>query len=476
MTFNSVQFVCFFAAVFPIYWALRTRAKQNAFLLVASYVFYAWWDWRFLFLLAGTTIVDFFAVKQIFKAGENERNRKRWMIASVVVNLTVLSFFKYFGFFVDSFVSATNKVGLNLSEPLIRFTLPVGISFYVFHEISYAIDVYRRRCEPENNLLTYGVFIAFFPQLVAGPITRASHMLPQFRVDRRWPTPERAYSAAVLILTGLFKKVVLGDSLVPYINEVFAHPNGHGPIPLMVAAVGFSIHIYGDFAGYTDIARGVARLLGIELARNFEQPYLSRNLTEFWRTWHISLSSWLSDYLYVPLGGNRGSKWMTYRNLMATMVLGGLWHGASWHFVIWGALNGLGLAVHRARGGVAARGRPRVPQLRDVPAIFGNFIVVTILWVFFGARSLENVYLFFRNFFTGSLLGTHPGAWWPNLALVLVFGTTMFVMDFIDRARIAANPLVVWPAWIQGALCGAAIVALIVFSGGVPTPFVYFQF
>lgn len=476
MTFNSFQFVGFFAAVFPIYWLLGTRARQNLFLLVASYVFYAWWDWRFLFLLAGTTIVDFAAVKQIHAAGDDERRRRGWMIFSVAINLTVLSFFKYFGFFVDSLSAALRHLGVDVSDPVIRFTLPVGISFYVFHEISYAVDVYRRRCEPETNLVTYGVFIAFFPQLVAGPITRASHMLPQFREDRHWPTAERAYSAGVLILTGLFKKVVIGDSLVPYVNEVFNKPSGHGPLPLMIAAVGFSIHIYGDFAGYTDIARGVARLLGIELARNFEQPYLSRNITQFWRTWHISLSSWLHDYLYVPLGGNRGGKWATYRNLMVTMLLGGLWHGASWHFVVWGGLNGFALAAHRATGGVEPRGRPDGPRWRDAPAILANFTLVTVFWVFFASKSLQDVWHFFGNFTAGGLLGPRPGAWWPNLVLVVGFGTLMFVMDVIDRHRIAWQPLTRTPAWIQGALCGAAIIGLIVCSGAAPTPFVYFQF
>ena len=475
VTFNSLQFAGFFIVAFIAYWALRRPSPQNIFLVVASYAFYAWFDWRFMFLLAGTTIVDFFAVQRIFVAGDNERRRRAWMIASVAVNLGVLGFFKYCGFFVQSGVSLANKLGLHLTDPLIRFTLPVGISFYVFHEISYAIDVYRRRCEPEYNLATYAVYIAFFPQLVAGPITRAAHMLPQFRRQREFPDRESIYSAFVLIVSGLFKKVVLADGVVRIVNKVFEKPDHRGALPLMIAAVAFSIQIYGDFAGYTDIARGVARLLGIDLARNFEQPYLSRNITQFWRTWHISLSSWLSDYLYVPLGGNRGSNLLTYRNLLVTMLLGGLWHGASWHFVVWGGLNGLALIAHRMRGGTAARGpAPRVGT-SDIPAIFGNFVLVTIFWVFFRAKSLGDALHFFSAMRAG-ILGSRPGAWWPSLILVTMFSTILFTMDIIDRNRRVWRPLTTWPAWRQGALAGAAIVAIVIFSGGAPTPFIYFQF
>ncbi len=475
MTFNSLQFALYFALVFPLYWALRTRTLQNLLLVAVSYSFYAFWDWRFLFLLAGTTIVDFFSVQRIHTAGDDERRRRAWMIFSVAVNLVVLGFFKYFEFFIDSAISALDKINVTVADPLLRFTLPVGISFYVFHEISYAIDVYRRRCEPEYNIVTYAIYIAFFPQLVAGPITRAAHMLPQFRKTRTLPDKERFYSAMVLILTGLFKKVVLADGVVGYVNDVFGRTDGRGAIPLMIAAVGFSIQIYGDFAGYTDMARGVARLLGIELARNFEQPYLARNITEFWRTWHISLSSWLSDYLYVPLGGNRGSRTKTYRNLMITMLLGGLWHGASWHFVVWGGLNGAALSVHRMLSGSTDRDE----TLRFTPAtilkILGNFTLVTVLWVFFRAESLQAALDFFKGFKSG-LLGSRPGAWWPNLTLIVAFLCIMFAMDIIDRRRREWRPLTAWPAWLQGAYAGAAVVAILVFSGGAPTPFIYFQF
>ena len=276
-------------------------------------------------------------------------------------------------------------------------------------------------------------------------------------------------------MSGLFKKVVLADGVAPLVNDTFNNVAGHGFVPLSIAAVGFSIQIYGDFAGYTDIARGVARLLGIDLARNFEQPYLSRNITQFWRTWHISLSTWLHDYLYVPLGGNRGSRWTTYRNLMITMLLGGLWHGASWHFVVWGGLHGLALAVHRAMGRHEPRGRPRGPTWRDIPFVIGTFALVTALWVFFRADSLATAWHFFAHM-VSSPIGAHPGPWKANLVLVVAFFVIMVAIDLVDRHRAAFRPLHSWPMWLQGALAGAAVVGLLIFSGSPPRPFIYFQF
>jgi D-alanyl-lipoteichoic acid acyltransferase DltB (MBOAT superfamily) len=469
-----LPFAVFFAVVFPAYWLLRKRTPQNILLLIASYVFYAWWDPRFLLLLAGTTVVDFFAVQQIEKADE-ERRRKAWMIFSVAINLAVLGFFKYYGFFVDSASSMLNKLGLDAPDPALKFLLPVGISFYVFHEISYAVDVYRRRTNAEHDIVVYAVYIAFFPQLVAGPITRAAHMLPQFRRSRRFPDSEQLYSAGVLILSGLFKKVVLADGVAPIVNDIFGRPEGRGAIPLAIGMIGFSIQIYGDFAGYTDIARGVARLLGIDIPRNFEQPYLSRNITQFWRTWHISLSSFLHDYLYVPLGGNRHGKWITYRNLMITMLLGGLWHGASWTFVVWGGLHGLALATHRAIGGTEPRGRPSVPGADDVLPIVGTFLMVSFLWIFFRADSLSGAWTYIKGFGDG-LIGPRPGAWESQLAIVAMMGAVMLVIDLVDRARDRLRPLTHSPALLQGALAGAAVVALIVWSGRTPVPFIYFQF
>lgn len=474
MVFNSIEFALFVVLLWPLYWAVRNLRAQNLLLLGASYLFYGWWDWRFLFLLGGTTLVDFWAVKRI-GAASGEVGRRRWMVFSVAVNLAILGFFKYFDFFVDSGTDLANQLGLDWTAPALRFVLPVGISFYVFHEISYAIDVYRGRVEPETDLVVYALYIAFFAQLVAGPITRAGHMLPQFRTRRVFPDAEARYSGFVLILTGLFKKVVLADGIAPFVNEVFDEPANRGALPALVAMFGFAVQIYGDFAGYTDIARGVARLFGIEIARNFEQPYLSRNVTEFWRTWHISLSSWLHDYLYVPLGGNRSGKFGTYRNLIIVMLLGGLWHGASWTFVVWGGLHGIALAIHRAAFPPTPRDASARPGLRDLPAVVANFVLVSVLWVFFRADSLSAVGDFFGGM-TDGITGSAPGAWKPA-AIILVFAlASMFVMDFVDRGRRTTSPLHKIPMGIQGALAGLAIVAIIVFSGQDPEPFIYFQF
>ncbi|MFM8971296.1 MAG: MBOAT family O-acyltransferase, partial [Actinomycetota bacterium] len=326
MSFNSLQFILLLVVVVLTYWRLRLRG-QNRLLLVASYVFYGWWDWRFLVLLIVTTVVDF-AIGIRIEEAVGERAKRVWLVSQLVFNLGILAFFKYANFFIDSAQQVADALGLEWSAPVLRIILPVGISFFVFHEISYAVDIFRGRLRAERNLATYALFIAYFPLLAAGPIERAWHLLPQLRTERRRPNRDQVYSGIVLIITGIFKKVVIADSVAVVANSVFARPEGRGFIPSAVGAVAFAIQIYGDFSGYTDVARGTSRLLGIEVFRNFEQPYLSTSITQFWRTWHISLSSWLHDYLYIPLGGNQRGRFATYRNLFLVMLIGGLWHGA----------------------------------------------------------------------------------------------------------------------------------------------------
>ena len=323
MVFNSLQYAVFLPVVFVVYWRLKRRG-QNLFLLGASWLFYGLWDWRFLGLMWLTTAVDY-TVGRYLAAHDDARQRKHAFAISLGLNLVVLGFFKYFNFFLGSAADLLDAVGLQANGPALRVLLPIGISFYTFHGISYTFDVYRRDIEPAHNVLDFAVFVAYFPQLVAGPIGRAHIQLPQFEHDRpplRW---EQARSGLALILLGLFKKIVIADALAPYVNDVFARPGDFSWITLVAGTWGFALQIYGDFAGYSDIARGSSRLLGIELPINFEQPYLSRNPTVFWRTWHISLSNWLRDYLYIPLGGNRGKRSATYRNLMLTMLIGGLY-------------------------------------------------------------------------------------------------------------------------------------------------------
>lgn len=473
MIFNSLQFALFFGVVLAIYWFLSHRG-QNWLLLVASYLFYGYWDYRLLALLFGVTVAAFVTATRI-EAATSERGRKRWLLTAVAINLVVLGFFKYFGFFVESAHDLSAMAGLELPKQILAIVLPVGISFYTFHAISYAMDVYRGRVEVERSPITFALFISYFPLLMAGPIERGWHLLPQLRADRRRPNPDQAYSGFVLIVLGLFKKVVLADAVAPIANEMFNAPSGRGALPLAIGAIAFAIQIYGDFSGYSDIARGTSRLLGIEVFRNFEQPYFSKNITQFWRTWHISLSTWLHDYLYVPLGGNRGSKLVTYRNLFLTMLLGGLWHGASWTFVIWGGLHGIALAAHRATGAHEPRGTPAPPRWRDLPSILGTFTLVTFLWVFFRADSLANALRYLGGFFT-ALLGPTPGKWQADLAIVVPIALAVITIDLVDRNRARLRPLVRWSPIMQGALFGAAIIGMLVWSGRPPQPFIYFQF
>jgi D-alanyl-lipoteichoic acid acyltransferase DltB (MBOAT superfamily) len=475
MVFNSLQYLLFFPLVFVVYWQLKRRA-QNVLLLLASWFFYAMWDWRFLGLMLLTTGVDF-GVGRYLAMTEDEKKRKLAFGLSLGLNLTVLGFFKYFNFFVGSAADLLQTFGLDASEPTLRVLLPVGISFYTFHGISYTFDVFRHDIEPADDLLDFAVFVAFFPQLVAGPIGRAHLQLPQFEHERpplRW---EQARSGLCLILLGLFKKVAIADALAPFVDRTFTEPGGASWISLLGGAYAFALQIYGDFAGYSDVARGSSRLLGIELPLNFEQPYLSRNITAFWRTWHISLSNWLRDYLYIPLGGNRGSRAKTYRNLMLTMVLGGLWHGAAWTFVAWGTLNGLYLCAHRwfterpGGAGDAHNGIGRFTWSDVLPAI-GTFQLVVFAWIFFRSASFAEAF----DVITGILTLQGGVTEWGSLFLVGALGIVTIAIDIAQRNTDTHTPMLDLPPALQGALYGAFVVAIVLFSGGATVPFIYFQF
>jgi D-alanyl-lipoteichoic acid acyltransferase DltB (MBOAT superfamily) len=346
MVFNSLEFVVFFAVVYALYRVLPHRA-QNWLLLVASYYFYAAWDWRFLGLLIGSTVVDY-SVALYLGRPHPEPRRRGVLWISLAFNLGVLGFFKYYGFFAENLRGLLEAAGFAVSLPVLHVILPIGISFYTFMTMSYVIDVYRREIPPTRDLLDFAVFVAFFPHLVAGPILRASSLLPQIAHPRR-PTPEQIRDGSWLVGWGLVKKVLVADNLARIADSVFANPASSG-LEVAIGVYAFAFQIYGDFSGYTDIARGLSKWMGIELNLNFLFPYFVRSPQEFWRHWHISLSTWLRDYLYVPLGGNRGSRLLTYRNLMVTMILGGLWHGAAWPFVIWGVYQGALLVIYRWAG------------------------------------------------------------------------------------------------------------------------------
>jgi D-alanyl-lipoteichoic acid acyltransferase DltB (MBOAT superfamily) len=468
MVFNSLEYAVFLPLVFLVYWTLRRRA-QNVFLIAASYLFYGWWDARFLLLIVASTVLDY-AVGLGLGRADSERRRRALLLASLGGNLGVLAFFKYFGFFVESAAALLDRVGLEGNAPTLEILLPVGISFYTFQTLSYTIDVYRRRLEPCRDLPAFAAYVTYFPQLVAGPIERASHLLPQFAARRARPRGDVVADGLLLIVQGLFKKVAIADTMAPIVNAAFNDAGSAGWVALVTATLAFGLQIYGDFSGYTDIARGSSRLFGIELMVNFREPYLSRNITEFWRRWHISLSNWLRDYLYVPLGGNRRGPRRTYVNLMLTMLLGGLWHGAAWTFVVWGGLHGAMLAAHRAfrpeGGSDEAPWRPS-----DLPATLGTFVLVHLAWVFFRASSLGEAFSVL-----GGVASLRPGPYDAAAVVLVVLGlVAMLTLDAARRVDLGRSVIRVSPS-LAGAAFGLMAGAVLVASGGEAVPFIYFQF
>ena len=394
MLFNSLDFVVFFPLVFILYWFFSSQLKiRNVFLLLSSYIFYGWWDWRFLGLILFSSILDFIVGKAIYSEKKKIR-RKYFLLISLFANLGLLGFFKYFNFFITSFVDAFTFFGKELEVSTLNIILPVGISFYTFQTLSYTIDIYRKKLKPTNSVVNFFTFVAFFPQLVAGPIERASHLLPQFSKKHKFE-----YSAVrtgfLLICWGLFKKMVVADRVAIIVNEVFNNPYDFTSTSYTIATILFAFQIYCDFSGYSDIAIGVARTLGFDLMKNFRTPYFSKSLTEFWRRWHISLSTWFRDYVYIPLGGSRKGKFKLYLNLFIVFIVSGIWHGAAWTFVIWGAIHGVVIVIEKFSNEFRTSIFSKIGLNQST---FGNklffllitFSIVCISWVFFRANSIED--------------------------------------------------------------------------------------
>ena len=359
--------------------------------LVFSYIFYGWWDWRFVFLLMTTTVMDY-TLGRLMERNEDDGYRKRMIVVSVIMNLGFLGFFKYFNFFTDSIVRGMSQFGMQPSWTMLHIILPVGISFYTFQSMSYTIDIYRREIKAERDFIKFAAFVAFFPQLVAGPIVRASDFLPQFREEKTWDW-NRVISGFTRILWGLFKKIAIADTIAPFVDLCFGSPGSFTSMHLAIGVFFYSFQIYCDFSGYSDIAIGLARILGFDFLENFKTPYFSKNFSEFWGRWHISLSSWLRDYLYIPLGGNRNGKWGTYRNNMLTMLIGGLWHGASWAFVFWGFLHGLYLIVQRLIGrpfGALMRALYFPKPLQTGINVTIVYLLTCFAWIYFRCGSFGN--------------------------------------------------------------------------------------
>ena len=495
MLFVEFRFFWFFLAVFCVYWSLRENRSRKIWLLVCSYFFYACWNWKFLFLIMASSALDYLVGSMLART-DDARKRRAWLIVSLCANLGTIAFFKYYNFFVSSAAELLAWLGVPASLHTLNIIIPVGVSFYTFHSMSYTIDVYRRKLEPVRSLLDLACFIGFFPQMVAGPIVRASMFLPQLRAIRRYAEVD-VRGALVLFLTGFIKKACIADAVAPFVDRYFEAPWNFTAASGWLAVLFYAIQIYCDFSGYTDMAIASAGLLGYQLPVNFRFPYFAANISDFWHRWHISLSSWLRDYLYIPLGGNRGKAWFVYRNIMITMLLGGLWHGGAWTFVIWGGLHGVALVVHRAwskrrdvlpdiremEGRALSRPPPEykeardatagVPPRRSIASWFAWLLTmywVCLAWIFFRAVDLPHAAPVLRSFvcFRG---GPHDlGV--RMFALVLVLG----IVHWLNFRGVFST----WwrrpsaPLFAAGYGCAFAIVLL--FIPPHYAPFIYFQF
>ena len=407
MLFNSIDFAIFLPIVFFLYWILRNKnvKLQNLLIVLSSYFFYGLWDWRFLSLILFSTVLDY-GLGLWLQSQEKESNRKILIWVSVIVNLGFLGIFKYYNFFVENFIETFKLFGVSFNVNTLKIILPVGISFYTFQTLSYAIDVYRRKLEPTKDFIAFAAFVSFFPQLVAGPIERATHLLPQFFKKRKFDY-SLASDGVRQILWGLFKKMVIADNCAPIVNDIFNNYQTLDGSTLAVGAVLFAFQIYGDFSGYSDIAIGTAKLFGFDLMKNFNFPYFSRDIAEFWRRWHISLSTWFRDYLYIPLGGSKGGTGMKIRNTFIIFIVSGFWHGANWTFITWGALNALFFLplllrkTNRQNLKVVAEGR-LIPGFGDLFRILRTFLLTCFAWVFFRAESMTQAFGYLKGVFTRS--------------------------------------------------------------------------
>lgn len=478
MLFNSLDFAIFLPIVFILYWfvARNNIRLQNSLIVIASYVFYGWWDWRFLSLIIFSTLVDFSVGRRLLKENNNVK-RKILLWTSIGVNIGFLGFFKYYNFFLENFISAFSFFGTEIKANSLNVILPVGISFYTFQTLSYSIDVYRRKLDPTNDFIAFAAFVSFFPQLVAGPIERATNLLPQFYRKREF-NYVKAVDGMRQILWGLFKKIVIADNCAEYANMIFNNSADYNGSTLVLGVLFFTFQIYGDFSGYSDIAIGTARLFGFDLMRNFAFPYFSRDIAEFWRRWHISLSTWFRDYLYIPLGGSRGGTWMKIRNTFVIFLVSGFWHGANWTFIIWGGLNAIYFLPlllakkNRTNLDIVAKGK-LFPSFRELLLMGITFMLTVLAWVFFRAENLGHAIDYLSGIFSSSLFTRPEVLPYQIISLIILF----MGVEWLGRenqyaiARIFENShrMIRWSAYFM-------IIAVIFVFSGQEQQFIYFQF
>ena len=489
MLFNSISYAIFLPIVFFLYWFVfqRNLKVQNIFVVVASYVFYGWWDWRFLLLIVFTSFSTW-GFSELMQQIDNKQftnrliSRKLLNISNITINLVILGIFKYYNFFVDSFVSAFASAGINIQPHTLQIILPVGISFYTFQALSYSIDVYQRKIESTKDMVAFFAFIGFFPLLIAGPIERAKNLLPQFYVPRTFDYV-KAVDGMRQILWGLFKKVVIADNCAEYANMIFNSSGDHSGSTLVLGALFFAVQIYGDFSGYSDIAIGTARLFGFNAMKNFNYPYFSRDIAEFWRRWHISLSTWFRDYLYIPLGGSRCSVKKQIRNTFIIFIVSGFWHGSNWTFIVWGAIHAcyfLPLLLsknNRKNIEIVAKGKT-FPSFRELIQILATFTITVFAWIFFRAESLTHAVQYVADIFDPTLFSISP-ILSIKMCIVFLLVTAFFMMEWLNREKDFAlqkaetpnkKSLVLrWTLYI-------AIIACIICLGGSSQDFIYFQF
>ena len=476
MLFNSIDFAIFLPIVFILYWFVcnKNLKFQNSLVLLASYVFYGWWDWRFLSLIAFSTLVDYCIGLALHSAAYSKR-KKLLLSLSLLINLGFLGFFKYYNFFVESFIDAFSLFGKSIKPNTLDIILPVGISFYTFQTLSYTIDVYRKKLKPTKDIIAFAAFVSFFPQLVAGPIERATKLLPQFYKKRKFN-----YNLAVLgmrqILWGLFKKIVIADNCAQYANEIFNDYGSQSGSTLFLGALFFTFQIYGDFSGYSDIAIGVSRLFGFDLMKNFAFPYFSRDIAEFWRRWHISLSTWFRDYLYIPLGGSRGGIWIKVKNTFIIFLVSGFWHGANWTFVVWGGLNALYFLPIMLRN----KNRKHIeivalhtflPTLKETGQMLSTFVMTVFAWIFFRSDTIKSALEYISILCSKSLISL-PNIKSKSILILIVF---FMLIEWLGRRnefaieKIQLKQPLRWGFYLF-------LVLLLVLFNGKEQEFIYFQF